>query len=438
VNPVESRTRRLAVSSIAALSAAALLAGCGGSGSAGSSGADGNTLTLWTHNAGNATEYAVVKRIVTDFNASQSKYKVKIQAFPQDSYNDSVVAAASARKLPCVLDVDGPNVPNWAWGGYLAPLDLSAGKVKVSDQLPSTVGTYQDKTYAFGFYDVALTMYARKSVLDKYGIRVPTLDKPWTKSEFMDALAKLKASGKFSYPLELATGNTGEWWPYAYSPMLQSFGGDLIDRSDYKTAKGVLNGDKAVEWGKWFRSLVTQKYTAQKSGKSPNDDFLNGKTAISWDGSWSAATNTEKLGDDLAILPPVDFGDGPKIGGASWQWGMSSTCSNKEGARAYLNFSRQTKYFTDFAKATNTIPATNEAAAQTKDYAPDGRFNFFLQEARKFAVVRPVTPAYPYISTVFTKTAQDILAGADVKSALDQAVSQIDNNLSTNSFYAGS
>jgi multiple sugar transport system substrate-binding protein len=31
-----------------------LVAGCGGSGSAGSSGADGNTLTLWTHNAGNA------------------------------------------------------------------------------------------------------------------------------------------------------------------------------------------------------------------------------------------------------------------------------------------------------------------------------------------------------------------------------------------------
>jgi multiple sugar transport system substrate-binding protein len=92
---VESRTRRLAVSSIAALAAAALVAGCGGSGSTGSSGADGNTLTLWTHNAGNAAEYGVVKQVIKDFNASQSKYKVKIQAFPQGSHNDSVVAAAS-------------------------------------------------------------------------------------------------------------------------------------------------------------------------------------------------------------------------------------------------------------------------------------------------------------------------------------------------------
>ncbi|MGR6971029.1 ABC transporter substrate-binding protein [Streptomyces cynarae] len=420
------------------MTATVLVAGCGGSAGTGSSGADGNTLTLWTHNAGNAAEYGVVQQIVKDFNASQSKYKVKIQAFPQDSYNDSVVAAASAKKLPCILDVDGPNVPNWAWGGYLAPLDLSTGKVAVKEQLPSTVGTYQNKTYAFGFYDVALTLYSRKSVLNKYGIRVPTIDKPWTKGEFMAALAKLKASGKFSYPLELATGNTGEWWPYAYSPMLQSFGGDLIDRSDYKTAKGALNGDKAIEWGKWFRSLVTQGYTAQKSGKSPNDDFLNGKSAISWDGSWSAAGDAAKLGDDLAILPPVDFGEGPKIGGASWQWGMSSTCSNKEGAQAYLNFSRQTKYFVDFAKATNTLPATDAAAAQVPGYKPGDKFNFFVQEAQKFAVVRPVTPAYPYISTVFTKTAQDILAGADVKGALDEAVSQIDNNLKTNNYYTGS
>ncbi|WP_405730645.1 extracellular solute-binding protein [Streptomyces sp. NBC_01537] len=425
------------MSSVAALSAAMLIAGCAGGSTGSGAGADGNTLTLWTHNAGNATEYAVVKQVVKDFNASQSKYKVKIQAFPQGAYNDSVVAAAAAKKLPCLLDSDGPNVPNWALGGYLAPLDLSKGKVAVSDQLASTVGTYKGKVYSFGFYDVALTMFARKSVLKKYDIRIPTVDTPWTKSEFAAALAKLKASGKFTYPLDLATGNAGEWWPYAYSPMLQSFGGDLVDRSTYKTAKGALNGTKAVEWGKWFRSLVTDKYMAQKSGSSPNNDFLNGKTAIEWDGSWDGATNAKKLGSDLAVIPPVDFGSGPKIGGASWQWGMSSSCSNKAGALAYLNFSRQTKYFVDFAKSTGTIPATDAAAAQVPGYQPGGQFNIFVKEAQKFAVVRPVTPAYPYISTVFTKAAQDIVAGADVKGTLDQAVSQIDNNLSTNDYDAG-
>ncbi|WP_051744678.1 ABC transporter substrate-binding protein [Streptomyces yerevanensis] len=431
------RTRPLAVASVAVAAATALVAGCATGSGGSSSGASGNTLTLWTHNAGNSAELDVVKRIIKDFNGSQSKYEVKLQAFPQSDYNNSVVAAASARKLPCLLDVDGPNVPNWAWGGYLDPIDVSGSEVPLSDQLPSTVSRYKDKVYAFGFYDVALSFFARKSVLNEYGIRIPTIDKPWTKAEFDSALAKLKKSGKFQYPLEMGTGGSGEWWPYGYSPQLQSFGGDLIDRDGYKTASGTLDGKSSVEWATWFRSLVTKGYMSKKSGADPNKDFLAGKSAIQWDGSWNAAKNTEKFGDDLAVIPPVDFGNGPKIGGASWQWGMSSTCSNKAGAQEWLKFSRQTKYFVDYAKATSTIPATDAAAKQVDGYQPGGELNLFVQFARKFAEVRPVTPAYPYISTEFQKAAQDILAGADPKNALGQAAKDIDNNLKTNNNYAG-
>jgi len=61
-----------------------------------------------------------------------------VQAFPQDSYNTSVTAAAASKSLPCILDVDGPNVPNWAWAGYLAPLDGLDDQI--SKFLPSTVG----------------------------------------------------------------------------------------------------------------------------------------------------------------------------------------------------------------------------------------------------------------------------------------------------------
>ncbi|MGQ4484228.1 sugar ABC transporter substrate-binding protein [Streptomyces sp. SAS_281] len=429
------RTRRLAAASVAVTAATALVAGCI-SGSASTSGASGDTLTLWTHNAGNSVELDVVKKIIKDFNGSQDKYKVKLQAFPQSDYNNSVVAAASAHKLPCLLDVDGPNVANWAWGGYLDPIDVSGSEVPVLGQLDSTVGRYNDKLYAFGFYDVSLAFFARKSVLNANGVRVPTMDRPWTKDEFDAALAKLKKSGKFDYPLEMGTGGTGEWWSYGYSPQLQSFGGDLIDRGDYKTASGTLDGEKAVEWATWFHSLVAKGYMAKKSGADPNKDFLAGKSAIQWDGSWNAAKNAEKLGDDLAIIPPVDFGDGPKIGGASWQWGMSSTCSNKAGAQAWLKFSRQTKYFVDYAKATSTIPATDAAAQQIADYQPGGKFDVLVDFARKYAMVRPATPAYPYISTEFEKATKDILAGADPKDALGQTAKSIDNNLKTNNYYS--
>jgi multiple sugar transport system substrate-binding protein len=426
--------RRLTVI-VAATACVGTLVACGGGSSAKAADTSGD-ITLWTHNAGNGPELAADQKIVADFNASQSNYKVKVQAFPQSSYNDAVIAAASAKKLPCILDVDSPNVPSWTWGGYLAPLNLAGSQVAIDAQLPSTVGKYAGKVYSFGLYDVALMFIARKSVLDKYGIRIPTTSAPWTLDEFNAALAKLKASGRFQYPLDLQTANVGtEWAPYAYSPLLQSFGGDLVKRSNYTTAKGVLNGDPAVRWASWFGGLVKSGYIAQKSGTSSNDDFLNGKTAIVYDGSWDASTDRAKLGDDALFLPPPNFGNGPKIGGGSWQWAMSKTCNKQNGATSFLKFMRQPKYFASVSSAIGTIPAAYVVSSADANYKPGGPLNFALEFAKSYAVVRPVTPGYPFIATTFEKTASDLLAGANPKSALDEAVTQIDNNISSNGDY---
>src|SRR3954449_9518760 len=157
---------KVLATSIAAVALTATLAGCG-KGSASSSTEGSGEIALWTHNAGNPEELAAVQKIVDSYNGSQDKVKIKVQAFPQDSYNDAVVSAAAAGKLPCIVDIDGPNVPNWAWAGYLAPLDgLDA---TLSKYLPTVLGKYNNKTYSYGYYDVALVMVTRKTILDKYG-----------------------------------------------------------------------------------------------------------------------------------------------------------------------------------------------------------------------------------------------------------------------------
>lgn len=389
-------------------------------------------ISMWTHNAGNKTELAAITQIVDDYNASQAKYKVKIQAFPQDSYNQSVVAAAAAKKLPCILDTDGPNVPNWAWAGYLAPLD--GLESNLSSYLPTVLGKYKEKIYSFGYYDVALTMVTRESILKDNGIRVPTADQPWTKDEFQAALTKLKATGKYTYPADFATAWTGEWWPYAYSPFLQSFGGDLINRSDYQSAQGALNGPEAIAWAKWFRGLAADKLIQTKSGADPAKDFANGKTAILYNGSWTAV-DLRKAFPDTLFLPSVDLGKGPKIGGGSWQWGMSATCENKEGALDYLKFSTADKYVANVAKMTTNIPATEAAAAMVDGFGPGQPNRIFLEYAQKYAVLRPVTAGYPFIATTFGKAAQDILNGADPQATLDQAVKDIDANQKANNYF---
>ncbi|MCK8476560.1 sugar ABC transporter substrate-binding protein [Microbacterium aurugineum] len=416
----------------AGLVTALALTGCGQAGQGNTTGEDGRTqLTMWTHSAGNAAELAVYEKIITDFNASQDEYEVVHESFPQGAYNDAIVAAAASGDLPCLLDLDGPIMPNWAWAEYLQPLDIST---EITDKLlPTAVGVWDGEIYSAGYWDAALSIFARKSVLDANGIRIPSTDQPWTASEFDAALSTLQDAG-YDTPIDIGAEDTGEWWPYAYSPLLQSFGGDLIDRDTMLTADGALNGDAAVEWGTWFQNLFAEGY-ASNAGTIGNQEFVDDEVALSYTGVWNALASVEAIGDDLLILPPPDFGNGPKIGGGSWQWAISSGCNDADGARQYLEFSFNDEYITEFADNQIVIPAT-EAAAQASEYfGDDGVLRPFVELSQKYAVLRPETPAYAVISTTFETAAKNIMSGADVTATLDQAVADIDANIASNDGY---
>ena len=380
------------------------------------------TLSMWYHGAGSEQEVKILNEITADFNASQSDWKVELQAFPQAAYNDSVVAGALAGNLPDIIDVDGPVMPNWAWSGYLQPLAIDESKI--ANFLPGTKGIWNGKLYSIGLWDAAVSLVTRKSILDELGLRQPTLEQPWTKDEFMDALAKAKASGKYDYALDLGTASTGEWYPYAFSPFLQSFGGDMIDRTTYTTAEGVLNGDKAIAFGNWWQSLFADGYAEATQDPAARDaGFNSGKYAFSWNGNW-AALGTLAAFDDVLFLPAPDFGNGPKIGAASWQFGVSAKSAHPDGASKFIEFALQDKYLAAYSNGIGLIPATATAAAMTENYKAGGKLAVFYDLSAKQALVRPVTPGYVVAAKVFEKALADIAKGADVGATLDATASR--------------
>jgi multiple sugar transport system substrate-binding protein len=391
-------------------------------------------LTMWYHGAGNPVEREIIVGIINDFNASQSDWKVNLEEFPQAAYNDSVTAAALAGKLPDIIDVDGPVMPNWAWSGYMAPLEISEDQLK--DFLPGPIGKWGGELYSVGLWDAAVAMVTRRSTLDEFGIRVPTLEQPWTGEEFEEALQKIKASGKFEYPLDLGMAWTGEWYPYAFSPFLQSFGGDIVDRSTYKTAEGALNGEAALKFGEWWQHLFTENLVPGTSQDPADRDsgFAAGKYAISWNGNW-AALGALSAFDDVLFLPAPDFGNGPKIGAASWQFGVSSSSKNKEGATAFIRFALQDKYLTAFSDGIGLIPPTPASAAASKNYADGGPMAAFYDLSKVQALVRPVTPGYVVAAKVFEKALADIANGANVADTLDAAVDEINADIEKNGGY---
>jgi multiple sugar transport system substrate-binding protein len=375
---------------------------------------DATTLSMWYHGAGNDVEAALIQQIIDDFNASQTEYFVTREDFPQEAYNESIVAAALDGSLPDIIDVDGPVMPNWAWAGYMQP--LSVDPAAYAEFLPGTIGEWNGDVYSVGLWDAAVAVMARKSVLDANGIRVPTLDEPWTLEEFDGALETLQATGEFDFAFDPGMAWTGEWYPYAFSPLLQSFGGDIIDRSSFQTAEGVLNGPEAVETG-----------------------VIDGRYALQWNGNWAGVATLDGVEDpdDILFLPAPDFGSGSTIGAASWQFGVSGTSEHPDGANAFIEFALQDEYLAAFSDGIGLIPATPAAAALSENYSEGGALEVFFELSEAQALIRPPTPAYLNAAVVFEKALADIANGADVQDSLDAAVDAIDADIEANGGYAG-
>ena len=392
-------------------------------------------LSLWYHGAGNDAERDTLLMIIDDFNTSQEDFEVVLEEFPQASYNESIVAAALSGNLPDIIDVDGPVMPNWAWSGYMQPLNLPEGTL--DNYLPGAVGEWDGEVYSVGLWDAAVAVYARRSVLEENGIRIPTLEEPWTLEEFDAALETLQATGEFEYAFDPGLADTGEWYPYAFSPFLQSFGGDLVDRETYLSAEGVLNGEEALEFGTWWQSLFERGLAPGTSQDSADRQtgFLDGRYALQWNGNWNALAALEEYGDDMLFLPAPDFGEGPVIGAGSWQFGVAADSENPEGANAFIEFAAQPKYLAAFSETTGLIPATPEAASMTENYAEGGPLAVFFDLSENQALIRPPTPGYVVAALVFEKTLADIANGADVQDTLDAAVDEIEADIENNSGY---
>ncbi len=390
-------------------------------------------ITLWRHTSDLMPELEASRAAIEAFNESQSEYVIVWEELPQESYTDSITAASLAGELPCVLDFDGPTVPNFAWAGHLMPLtDYISDELK-DDLLPSAMGTYQDDIYSVGQFDAAVAIFGLRSVLEANDIRIATIEEPWTLEEFNAALETLGALEEYETAIDMFTFYSGEWWPYAFSPILQSFGGDLIDRETYLSADGVLNGEEALAFGEWFQWLFE---SGLADPAAPDDQaFVQGRAALAYIGNWYYPTLYETWGDDLVIMPVPDYGNGPAVGGASWQWGISSSCETPDGAWAFLEFILQPEYVAAMSDVTGLIPATASGALLTENYGEEGVLRIFVEESTEWSVMRPETPAYPIIASEFEKAMTEIALGADVQEMLDLAVDAIDQDIADNEGY---
>ena len=377
-----------------------------------------------------------LRKAAETFNRQQHTYRVEIISSLRRNYKNWVHREAATGTLPCLLDFDGPQLAEFAWLKYLKPLDQFVTPKLLNDFLPSilTQGTYQGQLYSLGQFDSGVGLWGNRRYLRAAGVRIPTLQSPWSLAEFEDALAKLTALKEVGYAISFSFYNgVSEFYSYAYAPILQSFGGDLIDRRTYRSAKGILDGPQSVAAMKRLQYWIDKGWTQVVFDRP--DDFEKSKVALSWTGHWTYQSYHKVLGKDLVLMPLPDFGRGIKTGMGSWSWGISSTCHDPAGAWAFLSHLLSTKEIVRMTNINNAIPARRSALAQSPLYGPRGPLKLFVQQLAIGGTPRPMTPAYSTISQAFAEAVHNIIAAGDVQSELSKAVGIIDRTIAENHGY---
>ncbi|WP_382304555.1 ABC transporter substrate-binding protein [Herbiconiux sp. UC225_62] len=334
---MRSKFAPVAITAAAASLVLVGLAGCSSGGTPASTDGGGEdvTLTLATWRTEDTAMWE--DEIIPAFEASHPGITVEYAPVGTDDYNaamqSQIEGGTGADLIMCrPFDVNRA----WIEDGYFEPL-AGTDAVKSFDETALAAWTDVDgNPFCVPIASVLAGFYYNTAIFDELGIDVPT-----TQAEFIDALEKIKASGKYT-PLALGSA---DGWQLAYN-VLYNLGPNYWKGEDGRL--GLIDGTQKLtdpDFVAAFQAFDDLKpYLPEGYESLTYEDMMQlftlGKAAIIPDGSWdiTAATAT---GLDVGVFgAPV-----AKAGDQRYQQempdqgiGMNAKSTHKEAAQEFLDW----------------------------------------------------------------------------------------------------
>lgn len=399
---------------------------------------EGETLvTMWVHTMEDTPKGEAYKQSVQRFNENfNGKYYADVEFIPRNDsgggYSDKINASVMSGDLPDVITVDGPNVSAYAANNIIQPLAELTEEEKIH-YLDSILeqGTVNGRLYALGAMESSVGLYYNKAILAEAGIEVPTMDDPWTWTEFSEILEKLKPimSEKKGYPLDM-TFLVGEASIYYYAPLVWSNGGQLISDNRLE-ADGYFNSGRITSTMEYFRSIVDNGYMSS----APIENlFESGRAAFKFDGAWEVNTIYQNYPDiGLGVAPYVvsdSWDDGRYTPTGSWVYAATSNADNIEAATELVKWMSNEESGLLLYELTKSLPSTYSAYDKIDVFTDDENYRHLYEQLRDYGHPRPKTPVYLQVSTSFQQALEGIaLSGKDAQSELDKSTERINAKL---------
>lgn len=386
------------------------------------------------------TEYHdAVQATLDAFMVKYPGVKVDLEEYPFAQYSDAIeIKLGSGSKDYDVVLTDIPLISNWAYQGWIAPVDEYFTEEEKAQFAPALLeaGTVEGEFFSPPICNSCQAMFYNKDLLDAAGIAYPSEnpEERLTWEEFTEIgntiMDKLGSEGVYAITFEQVDR------PYQTLPIANSAGGDAF-APDGLTVDGYLNSENFVN-GMQFYQDIHNKYGFAPKGVSASETvglFTAGKVAFICSNIYNYKNFSALEGFNFGYTAFPYFEAGrPATPTGSWHISVSNYSQNKELAAKLVKFFSLEEgnevFITSrgaFASRLSDLNAYAEDPAY--DEFPLSIFKLASYEAANTAYPRPVTVGYGIFEKVIESTFSDIRNGVDVKESLDMAVEQMDAQL---------
>ncbi|MGE5599073.1 MAG: ABC transporter substrate-binding protein [Bacteroidota bacterium] len=358
------------------------------------------------------------RRMVENFNRSQSDFTVKPVYTTDGEMNQRVLTAVAGGTPPHLIFLDRYRTAQFAARGALTALDpyIARSKVVKANRFYEACWNeclYNGKTYGVPFEtDCRLLMY-NKRFFKEAGLDPQKPPRTWDELvEVAKTLTRTDADGNLT---RLGFNPVGHGVSLVH--YIWQNGGDVFDAAQDKV---IFNNDRGVEALSWvvkfvdLYSLDKMNAFAGSFGSNANEPFIVGKEAMKSDGSWIYGNMKtfapDFLRNDLGLAPLPYKTDRVTISGG-FSFSIPRGAKDPELAWKFIEYASGNDPQLFFCANAGAIPA-RKATAESRAFLGSNPYWLPFVKEMRYARYRPVHPAFPEIEEL-------------IYAAMDEAVRKV-------------
>ncbi len=358
--------------------------------------------------------------------------KVEFTSVPQSEYERRLRIAIANGQAPDVVGLDGPNMPSYADGGAIIPLDEFWDKADLEDFPESVIKSvqYKGKIYAMPIQETGTVLFYNKKLFAEAGITPPdSIENAWTFEEYYENAKRVTqkdASGKTivygTQPCMDPPSQIHEGMTYNYLMYINAAGGRPISENG-KTATGYFDSDSV-------RKAMQLIADLHMEGIAPrqiiSDGFRAGKIASMVTGLWMISTYNKYSELEWGTAPmarDVTYGAGM----GSWEIAITSQSQNKELAWKFVERLGNRETIGRYCENMNNLPVRKSVTVSFINKEP---YRTVLEGFSKYGVPRPASPSYPEVSELINQAFNAVAFGKDIETVIEKSTAEINQILS--------